>query len=175
MSQHIYLTGYRGSGKTSVGVLIAKELHLPLIDLDEKIEADAGKPISEIFREGGEPMFRNLESEALREVSAGAPSVISLGGGAIIREENRDRIRESGICLWLDGAAESLARRIRGDQSTAERRPSLTSHGLIDEIAILLRQRRPWYREVATAKIDTTDKSIDQVAAEAIELLKQNP
>ena len=154
--------------------MIARAREIPLIDLDEKIEADAGKPIRDIFQEGGEPLFRDLETAALREVSAEAPSVISLGGGAIVREENRERIRESGLCVWLDATAESLARRIRDDESTASRRPSLTSDGLIEEIAPLLRQRQPWYQSVSTIRIDTTDKSIDEVAAEAVELLQRH-
>ena len=171
MSQHIYLTGYRGTGKTSIGKIIAHEIRRPLVDLDEKIESDAGMSIREIFDKGGESLFRDLESTALRLVIDGPPSVISLGGGAIVREENRRLIGETGDCLWLDARADELAARIEGDDSTADRRPALTSQGLIDEIEMLLEQRRPLYQEIATFRIDTSGKSIDQVAEEAVSLI----
>jgi len=171
MFHHIYLTGYRGTGKTSVGRRIAHHQRLPLVDLDEKIEHDSGKSIREIFDEGGETRFRDLESAALQQVAAAARAVISLGGGTILRPENRKLICASGICLWLDAEADVLAARIAGDHATAQRRPSLTSRGLIDEIAPLLAHRRPLYQEVATARIDTTGKSVEEVAAEALRFL----
>jgi shikimate kinase len=172
LSQHIYLTGYRGTGKTTVGALIASKWPLPLVDLDKKIEFDHAKTIRQIFDEGGEPLFRKFEAGALREVAAGPQSIVSLGGGAIVRKENRELIRQSGVCIWLDATAETLAKRIQNDVSTSQSRPSLTSQGLLEEIAPLLKQRDSMYREVATARIDTTGKSIDQVAAEAIEVLE---
>ena len=172
MIQHIYLTGYRGTGKSTIGALIASQWALPLVDLDEKIESDRKKTIREIFDEGGEPMFRDFESEALRQVAAGPRSVISLGGGAILRAENRELIKQSGICLWLDATAEVLVSRLQNDASTSQRRPSLTSEGLLAEIGPMLEKRRPMYLEVATIRLDTTGMSIDQVAAEAIKALK---
>ena len=154
-----------------MGTVIARQRNLPLVDLDEQIETEAGKSIREIFDEGGESMFRDLESEALQEVAAGPAAVVSLGGGAILRKENRDLIRETGVCLWLDADAEVLAARIQNDESTSARRPSLTAEGLIDEIATLLDLRRPQYQESAMARIDTSGKTIEQVAAEAIKFL----
>jgi shikimate kinase len=174
LNQHIYLTGYRGTGKTTVGALIARERSLPLVDLDEKIEADQGKTIREIFDEGGEPLFRDFETRALKEAAAAPNSVISLGGGAILREENRRLIKQTGFCIWLDATVESLVSRIQNDESTSQRRPSLTSQGLIAEIAPMLHKRHPMYQDAADARVDTTGKSIDQVAAEAIETLKKH-
>ena len=166
--QHIYLTGFRGTGKTSVGSIISRERSLPLIDLDEKIETAAGKSIREIFDEGGEPMFRELESRSLADLVGRPRSVISLGGGTILRDSNRRLIRDSGICIWLDADAETLMDRIKSDATTGERRPSLTQLSPAEEIEQLLRDRRPLYQEVSTLRIDTAGKSIEQVAAEAI-------
>tara|TARA_R110002049_G_scaffold27321_2_gene94158 strand:+ start:327499 stop:328080 length:582 start_codon:yes stop_codon:yes gene_type:complete len=174
--QHIYLTGYRGTGKTSVGRLIAQQRQMPLVDLDLQIESDAEMTIRQIFDKGGESLFRDLESTALMKVSGNhTPSVISLGGGAILRKENRDLIRKTGVCLWLDCDAQTLAGRIQSDESTAQRRPSLTSRGLIDEIEPLLCERRPLYQEVASVRVDTCGKSIAQVAARALEWLQDQP
>ena len=86
---HIYLTGYRGSGKTSVGKRLGQRLFLPVIDLDDRIEAAADMSIREIFAHEGEAGFRDRESAALRVAGVELPSVVSLGGGAILREENR--------------------------------------------------------------------------------------
>ena len=82
--RHIYLTGYRGTGKTSVGALMARNLGRAIIDLDQVVEANAGKSIREIFAGGGEELFRKLETDALETVSGNDDSVISLGGGAIL-------------------------------------------------------------------------------------------
>lgn len=171
MQRHLYLTGYRGTGKSSVATIIAKSLRALVIDLDQMIEANAGKSIREIFEQGGESLFRKLESEALQTVADAPPAVVSLGGGAILSQENRRRICQSGICFWLDADADTIAERIGGDQTTADRRPSLTTLGELDEIRELLSQRRALYESVANHRIDTTGKSIETVADEILTLL----
>jgi shikimate kinase len=164
MKQHLYLTGYRGTGKTSVGVILARALACPIIDLDLVITANAGKSIREIFEQGGESRFRDLESEALATVAAAAPAVISLGGGAVLRPGNRQIIRQTGVCYWLDADAETIASRIQADTQTASQRPALTNLSGLDEIRQLLAVRQEFYQEVANHRIDTAGKSIAEVA-----------
>jgi shikimate kinase len=173
--QHLYLTGYRGTGKTSVGAILAKRLGRPLIDLDLAIEAAAGKSIREIFSGGGEAAFRDLESNALRTAVQSPAAVISLGGGAILRGENRRLIAGTGLCVWLDADAETIARRLAGDEATAGRRPALTSLGQLEEIRELLHRRREHYQAAAAFRVDTTGKTIAQVAEEIMSLLEQRP
>ena len=170
-SQHLYLTGYRGTGKSSVGVQLARILGRSIIDLDQVVEANAGKSIREIFDEGGESKFRDLESEALSTVSEAPPAVISLGGGAILREANRTIIRATGVCVWLDADAETIAGRIAADARSGDRRPALTSLGQLQEIRQLLSQRRDLYQQTAHHRIDTTEKPLDAVAREILGLL----
>ncbi|MGB7344391.1 MAG: shikimate kinase [Pirellulaceae bacterium] len=170
--QHIYLTGYRGTGKTSVGKILAHRLDRQLVDLDDRVEAAAGKTIREIFDEGGEKSFRDWESKCLKLVTSETNGVIALGGGAILRESNRDLIASSGICFWLDADAATLAERIFGDQSTHSRRPALSDLDPADEIRHLLAQREPLYRAVSKHRIETTGKTIDAIAAEIHELLR---
>ncbi len=165
MKRHLYLTGYRGSGKTSVGHILTEPLGLPLIDLDAEIESTAQKTIREIFAEGGEQRFRDLEANELARFAAGEPAIVSLGGGAILRQSNFDLIRETGWSVWLDADAETLASRISGDVTTADRRPSLTSQTGIDEIRSLLDQRRPIYESIASLRVDTTHQSLNEIAA----------
>ncbi len=166
---HIYLTGYRGTGKTSVAVLVAKQMARPLVDLDLVVEANSGKSIREIFDQGGESMFRRLETEALESVAQMPPAIISLGGGAVLSEENRERIRQTGSCVWLDADAETIAGRLKGDASTADRRPALTDLSEIEEISGLLKQRRTLYDQVSDLRIDTAEKTVQEVASEIID------
>lgn len=170
LSKHIYLTGYRGTGKTSVGSIVAQTLGWAMIDLDDLVEKNAGRSIREIFAEEGEAVFRELESQALFGLSPPAPVVVSLGGGAILREENRSWIRQHGFCVWLDASPETLARRILSDASTEARRPALTNLDGLDEIKTVLERRRPLYEQVSDARIETEGKTIPEVAAEVISL-----
>ena len=167
----VYLTGYRGTGKTSVGQILSDELKIPLIDLDVKIESAAGKSIRQIFQEGGEKLFRDYETRELQRAAASDSSVISLGGGAVLSSVNRELIRRRGICVWLDAAPETLAIRIAGDATTAARRPSLTELSPLDEITRLMRDRESLYAEVANQKIQTENKTIADVATEILEFL----
>lgn len=115
--------------------------------------------------------FRDNESEALAAVAGGPSAIISLGGGAILREQNRDWIKRTGICIWLDSDAETLAQRIRNDDSTSDRRPPLTSLGQVDEIRTLLGKRKPLYQAASDHRVDTTGKTIQQVADEVQRLI----
>jgi shikimate kinase len=165
LKRHLFLTGYRGSGKTSVGRILTETLRLPLVDLDAEIEATAQMTIREIFAEGGEQRFRNLEADELTRCVARPQAIISLGGGAILRQSNFDLIRETGWCVWLDADAETLSNRINGDVTTADRRPSLTSQSGIDEIRTLLDKRRPLYESISSLRVDTTYQSMQQTAS----------
>ncbi|MDB4676819.1 shikimate kinase [bacterium] len=169
--QHLYLTGYRGTGKSTIAGRLGQQLQLPWTDLDDLIEANAGKSIREIFSDGGEIAFRDLESIALKEVASGPRSVIALGGGAILREGNRQEVARSGVCFWLDADAETLLVRLRGDASTAQRRPSLTDLSELDEIRELLEVRRPLYQQASDYRIDVSNLLPQQVVQQVLDQL----
>ena len=166
MAEHIFLTGYRAVGKTSVAKILGRRCDLPVHDLDQMIVEKHGKTIADIFAEGGEALFRVIESEILAIAIAGDRAVISLGGGAIIRESNRVRIRSAGRCVWLTATAETIAERIANDAGSGANRPSLTDQSAIDEIRSLLERRGPWYSEVADWTVDTESKSAETIADE---------
>jgi shikimate kinase len=168
---HLYLTGYRGTGKSAVGVALARQTDRPVIDLDQVIEANAGQSIRQIFDAGGEILFRDLESEALITVSQSGPAVISLGGGTILKDQNRDVIKRTGVCFWLVASAETIANRINSDAATAENRPPLTPLDQLSEIRELLQRRADSYTQAADHKIDTEDKSVEDIATEILVLL----
>jgi shikimate kinase len=158
MKPHHFLIGYRGGGKTTVGRMLADRLSREFIDADEFLEAKYGRSIKEIFAQEGEVGFRDKETAVLRELCARGQAVIATGGGVVLREENRRLLRDHGFVVWLTANAATLAARIAGDPTTAERRPNLTVGGQA-EIEELLRAREPLYRQSADLEIDTAGRS----------------
>ncbi|HYP14548.1 MAG TPA: shikimate kinase [Bryobacteraceae bacterium] len=119
----IYLIGFMGSGKSTIGRMLAEEIGWRFVDLDEDIEHEQHKSIPELFRLAGEAEFRRLETEAIakrvRHVRCGIPTVIALGGGAFTREENIEMLNENGITVWIDTALSVCRRRV----NMSEHRP----------------------------------------------------
>jgi shikimate kinase len=168
---HLYLIGYRGSGKSTVGRLVAARLGRPIIDTDEVIERESGMTIKEIFEAESEQGFRDRETEALRAVAlrSSQPCVVSLGGGAILREENQQLILASGHCVWLQGTPELLHQRILSDQTTQSRRPNLSQRGGFEEVADVLRVRTPIYQRLAEKTVAIDCRPPDELANEIVD------
>jgi len=160
---HIYLLGYRGSGKSTVASLLAQVLNLPSIDTDDWIESANSQTIREIFEAYGESGFRDLEHQAIEHVSGLAhPAVVALGGGAVLRESNRQLIADSGLRVWLQASPEKLYSRIRADSTSCDRRPKLTDRSGFEEVVKLLSERSPIYAAVADFTVDTDGQTPDQ-------------
>ena len=152
---HLYLIGFRGSGKTTVGSLLADAIQLPFYDLDQLIQAHSGRNIAVIFSELGEASFRELETSLLTKVAAESPAVISLGGGACLAERNRSTIKLSGRAVWLRAEPEMLWSRIQNDPQSTTTRPALTQFGGLEEVRRLLELRESTYAACADYVIDT--------------------
>jgi shikimate kinase len=154
----VALLGYRGSGKTTVGRLLARRLGCTFLDLDEAIASAAGKTIREIFAAGGESEFRRVETEALLKALQTDGQVLSLGGGAVLAQRNQDLLRRNALTrVYLQADAETLCARILADSGTTANRPALTAlGGGADEIRHLLTVREPIYRLLATQTLDAT-------------------
>jgi shikimate kinase len=158
------LVGYRGTGKSTVGKILADRLHRPFLDADCEIEARAGRPIAAIFAVEGETAFRDWEEQTLRELVQHHPGVIlATGGGAVVRATNRLLLQGFGLVVWLRADPPELARRLLADPR-AEARPALTPAGTINEIASMLDARRPLYEEVADMAVDTLERSPEELA-----------
>jgi shikimate kinase len=159
------LLGYRGSGKTTIGRLLAEQLHMPFIDTDHLITAMADRSIREIFEQRGESYFRDLESLAVQE-ACGKDAIVALGGGAVMRADNRKSLIASPHRrVYLRCDAQLLHDRIHADPLTQHNRPSLTHlGGGIEEIRSLLSIREPLYRAVMTDELDVTTLSTAQAA-----------
>jgi shikimate kinase len=167
---NLYLIGYRGAGKSTVGRLVAQALDWSMVDTDDWIESNQAKSIRQIFQELGESGFRDLEQAAIAQVAElPEPVVVALGGGAVLRTANRQVLSNTGRIVWLDATDEQLYERICADSNSGERRPNLTDLGGFAEVAEVLSVRRPIYRELAELTIDTQGKSPDQIAREIVD------
>ena len=163
---NIILTGYMGSGKTTVGKAIAEKYGMNFLDTDSMIEDKAGKTISKIFEESGEEAFRRLETELLKELRAGGISntVISTGGGIVLRKENTDLLKEIGKVFYLSADSDTLYERVKNDDT----RPLLKDAGeeLRTRIDTMLASREGYYKLSADHIIDTKGKSLKETAEE---------
>jgi shikimate kinase len=159
----IYLLGFMGSGKSTVGALLAQELGWPFIDLDAVIEAGQGMTIREIFETSGEAFFRQLERVALTEASKAEPAVIALGGGTFTQPLNLDFIRETGgATVWLDSSLATLRERsARMDNRPLFRDPEAFSQ--------LLELRLPYYR-MAEYRVSTEGREPQEVVRQILRL-----
>lgn len=161
---NLYLIGYRGTGKTTIARLVAERVGAEWADADREIEKLAGKTIATIFRDEGEPAFRDLEARVVAELAKRSGVIVSLGGGAILREENRKLLKDSGRCIWLTATPETIAARLAGDSATNGQRPSLTPLGTLAEIETVLAARTPLYRGLASFTIATDGHSPEKIA-----------
>jgi len=167
----IALTGYRGTGKTTVAEQLAMRLGWDWVDADHVIELRAGKSITAIFAEQGQEAFRDMEAEVVAELCARQRAVIALGGGAMMREANRQALYQCQQVVWLKASPDAIEARLAADPATSSRRPNLTISGGRTEIERLLAERTPNYRACATLEVDTEGKAPAEIADEIVAAL----
>ena len=154
----LYLVGFMASGKTTIGRALADHIGWPFVDMDAEIEAREGRAIAQIFRDLGEAGFRDIEARVLqahvRQIEAGQPCILALGGGAFVQPGNRELIENNGISLWLDCPLELIQRRLNGDTT----RPlAAQANGSLGK---LYEDRKPLYsRADYRVAVDTEDVS----------------
>ena len=171
----IILIGYRGTGKSTVGRRLAERLGIPAWDSDSEIERRASKTIAEIFNQDGEMAFRDLEVKVIADFLRQDAFVLATGGGAVLREETRQRLRQSGHVVYLTAMPETILQRIQGDKSSATMRPNLTSLSPLEEILAVLEKRQPLYEETAHIAVETDKKNVEQIALEILTWLAATP
>lgn len=168
---NVVLIGYRGCGKTTVGRLLASRLGWPFVDTDALIEEGTGATIRELFSDGAEQAFRDLESAVVEEVARRDRQVISTGGGVVLRESNPAALRRNGSLVWLTAPAEVLWRRILGDKSRLANRPPTDRARGLGIIESALAVREPLYARWADVIIDSRDRSPVELADEILAVL----
>lgn len=169
----VFLVGFMGAGKSSVGRALGQQLNWVFEDLDDRIEARELRTVAEIFRDSGESEFRRAEQAALeqvlRELSGGVARIVALGGGAFVQKENAARLKSSSVpTIFLDAAVEELWQRCCAQASAAgAERPLLRS---LEQFRKLHQARRRSYSK-ATLKIQTGGRAVETIAAEIAETL----
>lgn len=163
----LVLIGFMGSGKSAIGRELQSRIGYPLVDMDQTIEERAGMPITEIFAHHGEVAFRDMESALLRELNAQPEEqrIISTGGGAVVRPENRDLLRTLGYVVWLKAPPEVILERTAKNKS----RPLLQTEDPMARILSLLSKREPMYAATAHLQIDTSGLDCGEVATGILE------
>ena len=152
----ISLVGLPGSGKSTVGRHLAKRLHVPFLDSDHVIEQRLGCSIREYFDREGEDRFRDIEEAVIDELTAAPSGVLSTGGGAVLRPQNRRHLRDRGTVVYLNSSPEDIYKRLRHDTQ----RPLLQVADPLGKLRDLHAARDPLYREVAHFTVDTGRPSV---------------
>jgi shikimate kinase len=162
---NVVLIGYRGTGKTTVGQIVAAQLGRLLVSTDVEIVKLVGQSIPEIVQKNGWEYFRDLETKVCQELAGRTGLVVDTGGGAILRSRNVEILKETGRLFWLTASVSTITDRIGQDSQ----RPSLTGiKSFVDEIEDVLRERTPKYQAAADYVIETDGRSATQVADEIL-------
>ena len=168
--RNIVLIGPMGSGKSTIGNLIARRLHREFCDSDHYIEHRTGVDIARIFDIEGEEGFRERETNALSELLGASDRVIATGGGSVLREENQRLLKQQGFIVFLDTSVNQQMRRLARDK----KRPLLQTENPRERLECLARQRRPIYLDLADLCVKTDKRVARRLANEIIERLPEN-
>lgn len=167
MTVHVFIVGFMGAGKSTVGPLVADGLSLPFVDLDQCIAEAAGKPIAAVFEEDGEESFRRAESEELARAVSGPASVVACGGGIVLDPANRDVMARAGVVVYLAVSEEAALGRLGSGRG----RP-LLGDDPERTVGELMDARRALYEAAADVVVDTTDVASAEVAESVLCLVE---
>jgi len=162
---NIVLTGYRCSGKTAVGKVLAMKLKRAFLDTDHLIEASAAQTIENIVARQGWERFREIEKHVVMEVSRKDGLVIATGGGVVLDGENIKVLQEKGWIVWLMASERIIKERMDSDHALGKKRPSLTGIDSVNEIREVLKCRTAVYEKASNFKVDTSHLSVDEAVS----------
>jgi len=170
MKSNIYLIGFMGTGKSTVLNKLAFMTKYNGVDLDDYIEKKEKKSINDIFAEGGEELFRKLETEYLKNVSEKKEYIVSCGGGTVLRSENVDIMKDNGTVVLLRATPKTIYERVKDTTN----RPLLNGNMNEEYIAGMLKKREEFYLNAADIIIDTDDMQVSDICREILEKIKKN-
>lgn len=162
MRKQIYLTGFMGTGKSAVARALQKRYGFCVAEMDELLEAEQGRSISDIFEKEGEVYFRNLETSLLQRIAQKDSMVVSCGGGIVLRKENTELMKDSGTVVLLEAKPECILSRVKRN----EKRPVLKGKKTVEEIETLMEERKEAYHRAADVIVQTDEKTPEEIADE---------
>lgn len=165
--KNIFLIGFMGCGKSTIARALSKKLGVIQVEMDELIVEEQGMPITEIFEKYGEEHFRDIETELVYRLQKMDGVVVSCGGGAVLREENRNRMKQSGVIVLLTAKPETILARVKNSTN----RPVLNGNMNLEYIKELMERRRACYEDAADITVATDGKSVEEICQEMIEKL----
>lgn len=165
---NIFLIGFMGAGKSTIARTLQRELGFPLVEMDERIVQEQGMSINDIFAQYGEAHFREIESQLVVDLGKQEPSIVSCGGGVVVRPENTQNMKKSGQIVLLKASPETIFERVKNSTD----RPILNGHMNVEYIAELMEKRRALYEEAADITIQTDGKTREQICEEIIGKLR---
>lgn len=168
--ENIYLVGFMGTGKSTVAYEMSKLLPLRVVEMDDSIEMLTGFSIPEIFATQGEESFRNMETMFLSAISKEKNQIVSCGGGAILRQENVDIMKNTGVVCLLEATPEVICERV----NQANNRPLIEEKKNVEDIKKLLDSRKAAYENAAMLKFDVSEKTPSEIASDIIRDLAMN-
>ncbi|MEE3419817.1 MAG: type I 3-dehydroquinate dehydratase [Lachnospiraceae bacterium] len=157
---HLFLTGFMGTGKSTVAKELARTMGVPMIEMDEEIERREGRTIKSIFDRDGEEAFRDIETDLLLSLAGHSRSIVSCGGGVVLREKNRAVMKCLGTVINLTATPETLYERLKDE---ADKRPVLRGHTSPEGIADLYERRRPSYEAAMDASVATDGRTVEEI------------
>ena len=166
--KNIFLIGFMGCGKSTIARILSEKLGMPQVEMDEQIVQEQGMPITEIFEKYGEEYFRDIETALVHRLQAEDGVVVSCGGGAVLREENRRMMKESGAIVWLTAKPETILERVKHSVD----RPVLNGHMNVEYITELMAKRHDCYETAADFCVSTDGKDREEICEEIMELVK---
>lgn len=162
IDHHIFLIGFMGVGKSTIARALQKELGFPLIEMDERIVKEQEMSINEIFERYGEDRFRDIESQLILDIGEESPSIVSCGGGVVVRPENTKNMKACGKIVFLTATPETIYERVKNSTD----RPILNGHMNVEYIAQLMEKRRALYEAAADVAIATDKKTREEIVRE---------
>ncbi|MEZ3435298.1 MAG: shikimate kinase [Lachnospiraceae bacterium] len=163
--QNIFLIGFMGTGKSTIAAELSRRLGMERMEMDTAIAEEQGMSINDIFKEYGEAYFRDLESKLLTELQKKKGMVVSCGGGTVLRSENVQYMKKSGMIVLLGASPETIYRRVRNSND----RPILNHNMTVEYISELMEKRRGSYESAADIMIETDEKTPSQICDEIIQ------
>ena len=171
--EKIILTGYRATGKSSIGKILADQLGFGFIDTDQAIEKRQGETIAEMVGRGGWDLFRRKEEDMLLEIARSKNIVIATGGGSVMHEKAWAKLRKNALAVWLTADVKTICQRLDADSDSEDQRPALTEMGTMNEIAMVLSERQPLYEKSSDLTVNTEGKTPEEVAEFIVAELKK--